>query len=141
MPKAPTGNMRMNGMVTSAPYRACSSAITGRPLTGKPTTSPDHLGPSAWATEVTASTVRAETTMRIARSDTEMGPRLSGAVSGRRRTRKAAPRHTAAANGIAVSGPSGIVLRTRAATTNVAVPSDTPAATDHARGAGTSRVA
>src|SRR5512144_1020536 len=115
--------------------------MTGRPLTGKPTTRPDHLGPRAWATDVTASTVSAETTTRIVRSDTEVGPRRSVAESGRRRTRKAAPRHTAAANGIAVSGPSGSALRARVATTKVAVPSDTPAVTDHTRGDGTRRVA
>jgi hypothetical protein len=40
-----------------------------------------------------------------------------------------------------VSGPSGIALRARVATTKVAVPSDTPAITDHTRGDGTRRVA
>src|SRR5689334_6040975 len=141
MPKAPTGNMRMKGRITAGPYRAWSSAITGSPFTGKPTTSPDHRAPSAWAAEVTTSTVSAETATRTATSETEMGPRRRGAVSGRPRTTYPAARHTAAANGIAVSGPSGIVLRISVATTKVSVPTVTPVATDRARGEGTSRVA
>src|SRR5215470_14196946 len=111
IPNAPTGKIRMKGLVTSAPYCAWRMAITGRPLTGNPTISPDHFGPRTWASDVTEITVMAETADRVARMSGVLGSRRSGAVSGSFRTSHAVAPHTSAASGSTVLRVRGIAAR------------------------------
>ena len=99
------------------------------------------MGPRRWAADVTASTVSADTPTRAPSSGSDTGARRSTAVSGRSRTKNAAAPHTTAARETTVKGPSGRALSSRVEATKAATPSVAPAATEAARGAGTSRVA
>ena len=60
-------------------------------------TSPDHLGPSHSASEVTIATVSADAAARVASRTPEISIRLKRARSGRPRTNQPAPPDTAAA--------------------------------------------
>src|SRR5262249_12376236 len=116
-------------------------AITGRPLTGKPTISPDHFGPRTCASPVTAMTVMAETPTRVARTRGELGTRRSGALSGSFRTSHAVAPHTAAASGNTVLRVNGRAASSTVATAKLTMPRATPTAADAARGTGMSLVA
>jgi hypothetical protein len=83
--------------------------ITGRVLTGNATISPDHFGPSRWASEVTVTTASAETAARAASSQAEVGTRRSAAVSGSPRTNQLVTPHTTAASGTTVAWVSGML--------------------------------
>jgi hypothetical protein len=86
-------------------------------------------------------TVMAETAARVARTRGELGTRRSGAVSGSFLTSHAVAAHTAAASGNTVLRVKGMAASSTVATAKLAMPSATPAATEAARGTGTSRVA
>jgi len=115
--------------------------ITGRLFTGKPMTSPDHLGPSHSASEVTIATVSADAAARVASRTPEISIRLKRARSGRPRTNQPAPPDTAAAKRTTRPRMSGIAPKTAAARTKLAAPRPTPAQMEVGRGVGTILVA
>src|ERR1700730_3377354 len=111
---------------------------TGRLLTGYPTISPDHFGPSRCASPVTVSTVRTEVPAGMASSQGEAVTRRNVAVSGSLRSSQVVPKQATAAKGSTLQRPKGMALRMPADSAKHTVPRAMPAAIDAGRGAGTS---
>ena len=105
--------------------------ITGRLFTGKPMTSPDHLGPSHSASEVTMATVSADAAARVASRTPEISIPFDARPVGQ------ASHQPAGASG----HRRGEADHPAAARTTLAASRPTPAPMEVGRGVGTILVA